>query len=668
MTTNTLETTDDEKRIAVIGMAVRVPGAESLDELWRISVEGLETIRRDALPAEGPAAEDYVPAVAEVRRLREFDAEFFAMTPREARLTDPQHRMFLEECWHALEDAGIDPDRFDGDIAVFGSSSANAYLPLNLMADSQLSAELTGNPALVQSNDKDYMPVRAAYKLGLTGPAVAVQTACSSSLVGVVQAADALMEYRCDAALVGGVSVRLPEGAGYRHAEGGFQSGSGRCRPFDASADGTVFGTGAGAVVLRRLSDAIADVDRIHAVIRGGAVNNDGPDRSSFTAPSITGQTAVLTEALDRAGIAPETVDLIEAHGTGTRLGDPIEMKAIDAAYGDLDSRDRALHVTAIKGGIGHLLAASGVVGLIRTCLALEHGMIPPVVGLERVNPIIGATRTAAVLGRQAEPWPEHSHPRRAAVSSFGIGGTNAHVVLEEAPPAREPHARAGAQWLLASARSPEALDAVLSGLNDVVSSADAEGLSHIAGTLAHRRHAFAHRACALVRPGSAPVWVRSDQAPPAGADPEQWRQVGRWLTGATGDLPVARAGVADLPGYPFARIPYWVDAEPAAGPAGAAGGASPTGEPGADVDAPERVEQIIYEMWCGLIGEDVGDRGSHFLDQGGDSLTIVQLVTRIHERFPVRLDFQDVMDNASVRELSAVVVQRIRRSASEDV
>jgi len=663
MTKNDAKAVDSDDLIAIVGMAVRVPGAENLDELWRLSVEGRDAVTRYNAPAD-VSADEYVPAIAEVSRLKEFDAEFFGMTPREARQTDPQHRIFLEESWHALEDAGLDPDRFDGDVAVFGSCAANAYIYLNVIPDPELATDIMLHPAVIQANDKDYMPVRAAYKLDLTGPAIAVQTACSSSLVGVVEAMDALLEYRCDAALVGGVSVKLPAGKGYRYVEGGFHSRTGYCRPFTAVADGTVFGTGAGVVVLRRLADALEDGDRVHAVLRGGAINNDGGERMTFTAPSVTGQTAVLAEALARADVDPDSVDLIEAHGTGTRLGDPIEIAAIDAAYGDRDTRLHPLHVSALKGSVGHLLAASGIVGLIRTALAVEHAVIPPVLGADDVNPIILASRTGAVFCQRAVPWPERESARRAGISSFGIGGTNAHVIIEQAPHAPGDGVPApDSQWLGASAPTPAALDIVLTGLDELIQTASTEQLARIAGTLAHRRRAFPYRACALAHPGCHPEWTRTGAAF-AGHRESGTDEISRWLAGKDVELPVPQPDrVADLPQYPFSGPVLWAGSATASDAVLSESRAGAAAELDAGGEDPTRVEDEVADMWSLLLGEELTDRSEHFLDQGGDSLTIAQLVTRIHERFPVRLDFADVMDHASVVEIAALVRERMQES-----
>ncbi|THA54596.1 type I polyketide synthase [Streptomyces sp. A1136] len=504
---------DDQERIAVVGLACRVPGADDPDGFWRNLVEGVESIERLEPPADAP--EGYVPAVARIKGVEDFDAEFFGMTPREAALADPQQRLFLEQCWAALEDAGCDPERSRGRIGVWGGTSFNSYLVLNVLPGRSREGLLGEYPAaLLHGNDKDYLTSRVAHRLGLTGPAVTVQTACSTSLVAVAEAARALLDYQCDMALAGGASVKLPQDWGYVYETGGIQSPDGYCRAFDADAAGTVFGSGAGVVALKRLSDALADGDRIHAVILGSAVNNDGSRKSGYTAPSTDGQADVLTDAYFAAGVSPASIGYVEAHGTGTAIGDPIELAALDEVFGADGAAPGAVAIGSVKTNIGHLNAASGVVGLIKAVLAVREGELPPSLHYRTRNPRTSEKSPFTVNDRR-RAWPAGPGPRRAGVSSFGVGGTNAHVVLEQPPaaPARTTTAAAAPprhQLITLSARTSDALAEAAGRLADVLGTAPAETLPDIAHTLARGRRRFPYRtAVAAAEPAAAAAALR---------------------------------------------------------------------------------------------------------------------------------------------------------------
>ncbi|HEX6861818.1 MAG TPA: type I polyketide synthase, partial [Thermoanaerobaculia bacterium] len=405
--------------IAIIGMSGRFPGAGNVGAFWRSLREGVESI--STFPDE--ARPGYVPRAGALEEIERFDARFFGYSPREAELMDPQQRLFLEESWKALEDAGIDPARPSGRIGVFAGAGLSSYLLDHVYPQRE---RLDAYQAAV-ANDKDFLATRVAYKLDLRGPGLTVQTACSTSLVAVCVACQSLMNGDCDAALAGGVTLRLPQRSGYVHVEEGILSPDGHCRAFDAEARGTVPGSGVGVVVLKRLSDAERDGDEIRAVIRGWALNNDGGGKAGYTAPLTEGQAGVIQEALALAEVEPGTVSYVEAHGTGTRLGDPIEVAALRRAFEGAES----CLLGSVKTNIGHLDCAAGVAGLIKTVLALEHREIPPTLHFQQPSPEIdfGPFR---VVDRLTE-WRSEG-PRRAGVSSFGIGGTNAHVVLEEAP------------------------------------------------------------------------------------------------------------------------------------------------------------------------------------------------------------------------------------------
>lgn len=508
MTAQSLDPSAEREEIAIIGMAGRFPGADIVDALWRLlrdGREGLTRFEREDLRAAGLSAEvtdrpDYVAVNGRLDGVESFDAPFFRMTPREARITDPQHRAMLELAWQALEDSGYDPARYDGSIGVFAGCGPSSYLLHNLWPNRAALAGIGELPVQIGTN-KDYLATRISYRLDLTGPSVCVSTACSTSLVAVHMAAQALLDYQCDMALAGGAGIQVPQDTGYLHQAGGILSPDGHCRAFDAEAQGTVGGNGAALVVLKRLSDALADGDTIHAVIRGSAINNDGGDKAGYTAPSVDGQARVVAEALAVAAVGPETIGYVEAHGTGTPLGDPIEVAALARVFG---GRDRPCPIGSIKTNIGHLDEAAGVAGLIKAVLCLRHRQIPASLHFERANPEIDFAAAGLTVNRSLVDWaaPVAGHPRRAGVSSFGIGGTNAHVVLEEAPPVVPVAPSRPLQLLPVSARSAAVLSRRVRDLADwFAGGADAD-LADVAFTLQRGRRAFEHRGVVLAADG----------------------------------------------------------------------------------------------------------------------------------------------------------------------
>ncbi|MEM7675628.1 MAG: beta-ketoacyl synthase N-terminal-like domain-containing protein, partial [Myxococcota bacterium] len=455
--------------IAIIGMAGRFPGASTVAELWRLLVEGrrgIRTLSEAELRASGVSDEqlghpDYVRARGVLADVDTFDAAFFGMSPREAAFTDPQHRLFLECAFDALEDAAIDPARGDARIGVFGGVTSSSYFLNQVLAGTDpLTAGPDGLDRFRQGSigsEKDFLTTRVSYRLNLRGPSVDVQTACSTSAVAVHFAAQSLLMHGCDVALAGGASVFVPHQTGYLAQAGGVLSKDGFCRPFEASASGAVPGSGAAIVVLRRLDDAIASGDPIRAILIGSAVNNDGAMKVGYGAPSVDGQAEVIQDALAVADVPASSIGFVETHGTGTRLGDPIEIAALKTAFGASTQTPTALG--AIKANIGHLDAAAGIVGLVKAVLALEHATIPPQPSFTVPSPEIDLEERFRVP-TTAMPWISDSIPRRAGVSSFGIGGTNAHLVLQAAPQrAFEPAQNLKAPALIAvSARTPAAL------------------------------------------------------------------------------------------------------------------------------------------------------------------------------------------------------------------
>ncbi|WP_052457171.1 type I polyketide synthase, partial [Streptomyces sp. AcH 505] len=449
--------------VAVIGLAGRFPGADGVEQLWTNLLAGEESLTRfttEQLAAAGVSAAeyedpDYVPVRGVLRDVELFDANFFGYSAREAELTDPQQRLLLECAWQAMDTAGY--GGFHGKGGVFVGTGVNSYLLRHLLADPRRADE-ADLLQLVLGNEKDHAAARIAYKLGLRGPAVAVQTACSTSLVAVHMARQSLLRGECDIALAGGASVQPPQHAGYVYARNGILSPDGHCRPFDRDAHGTVVGHGAALVVLKRAHDAYADGDTVHALIRGSAINNDGGRKVGYTAPSAEGQAEVIGAALSSAGIAAESIGYVEAHGTGTELGDGIEIAALTEAYREHTDRSGFCAVGSVKANLGHLDAAAGVSGLIKAVLAVREGVIPPTINCREPNPEIGWESTPFFVNTQARGWPSEDGPRRAGVSAFGIGGTNAHVIVEQPAVRQAPRKqRTGPSLIVLSARDPQA-------------------------------------------------------------------------------------------------------------------------------------------------------------------------------------------------------------------
>ncbi|MDY7095147.1 MAG: SDR family NAD(P)-dependent oxidoreductase [Acidobacteriota bacterium] len=502
-----------ETDIAIVGLAGRFPEARTIDELWANLRAGRECIRfftEEELLAAGHDRQTlenphFVPASGYLEDAAGFDAAFFGYSPREAEVLDPQHRLFLETAWLALEDAAHTPKGFDGLIGVFGGVTASSYLLFNLYGNRELFEQL-GPTAIGISNDKDFVATRVSYKLDLKGPSVTVQTACSTSLVATHMACQSLLNHECDMALVGGASIGFPQKGGYVFHPQGIMSPDGHCRTFDAAAEGSVGGSGVAVAVLRRLEDALEDGDPIRAVIRGSAINNDGAHKVGYTAPSVEGQAEVIAEALGIADLEPRQISFVETHGTATELGDPIEVDALKKVHGAPEDGEAYCTLGAVKANIGHLDCAAGIAGLTKAVLALEREEIPPVVHFEQPNPSLGLPGSAFRVADELIPWPRSAEPRRAGVSSFGLGGTNAHVVLEEAPaPAPSGPSRPW-QLLRWSARTASSLDQATIHLAARLEAQPETPLADVAYTLAVARTPFEHRRMLVCRESSEEV------------------------------------------------------------------------------------------------------------------------------------------------------------------
>jgi phthiocerol/phenolphthiocerol synthesis type-I polyketide synthase E len=541
--------------IAVIGMACRYPGANTPDEFWHNILGKVESIRffsdeellQAGVTPEQLARPNYVRAAAVLADIAGFDAALFGISAREARVLDPQHRVFLECCWAALEDAALDASRSDARIGVFAGCNMSSY------ALHQLDALMGGNTApymeALVGNDKDYLSTRVSYRLNLRGPSVSVGTACSTSLSAVALACQSLQAQACDVVLAGGVCINVPQIRGYQYGDGSDAlSTDGHCRAFDAAASGTAPGHGAGVVVLKRLEDAIADADSIYAVIRGYALNNDGHDKVGYWAPSVAGHTETVAEALALSGISAREIGYVEAHGTGTPMGDPIELAALSAAF-RADTPDCGYcAIGSVKTNIGHTSQAAGVAGLIKTVLAVQHGQLPPSLHFERPNPKLQLATSPFYVNTEARPWPE---PRRAGVSSLGLGGTNVHVVLEQAPRASARVESARPVFLPLSANSEAALDANAERLLSHLANHPDLALEAVASTLQRGRRQLPVRgylvartlahACELLRTRSAKNWARRV--------PAQAREVVFVFPGvASVDVPALQCLAANFP------------------------------------------------------------------------------------------------------------------------
>lgn len=503
----------DQNRIAVVGMACRFPGADNLNEYWDNLINGRETIKHftdDELALYEPDFEtlkknpDYVRARGVINNPDLFDADFFGMTPKDAAFTDPQHRLWLETAWHALENASCDPFTYKGAIGVYAGSYVNTYLLNNILRDktrleNYIRLRSTESFQILTGNDAAFIPTKTAYKFNLRGPAVNVQTACSTSLVAISMGCQSLFSFESDMVIAGGVCIVVPQESGYLFQEGAIPSPDGKCKPFDADGKGTVFSNGIGVVVLKRYADAVRDKDRIYALVRGWALNNDGNGKVSYMAPGVEGQSEVITMAQAFSEVSAEQIGYVEAHGTATQLGDPIELTALNKVFTASTSKKQFCGIGSVKGNIGHTDAAAGVASFIKTCLAAHYRVIPPSINYSKPNPHFDFPDSPFYVQDKLMKW-ESSAPLIIGISSFGIGGTNAHVIIEE-PPVLQPSDDSPSTWpelITLSARSESALDGRKRDLIDFVSENHGPKLKDIAFTLNRGRAQMNFRSFAV--------------------------------------------------------------------------------------------------------------------------------------------------------------------------
>ncbi|ANZ40540.1 hypothetical protein BBK82_35580 [Lentzea guizhouensis] len=731
-----------------------------MDEFWENLSTGVDSVSRSSprtVAVAGGGTEEYVPAGGLVRRPEWFDADYFACTPREAMLMDPQHRLLLECAVEALERAGYDPQRYRGSIGIYAGCGESSYAHALRARRDELPSVTEWD--IRMGTAPDFLCSKVAYKLGTTGPAVAVQAACATSLVAVHLAAQALLAGECDLALAGGTSVHVPPRLG-RYTVGGILSPTGMCRAFDARADGVIGGQGCGVAVLKRLPEALADGDHVHAVLIGSAVNNDGAERVGFTAPGVRGQSAVIRAAQLAADVAPSTVTYVEAHGTATPVGDPIEIAALTRVFaGDRAERGEPCWLGSVKTNIGHTDAAAGIAGFIKTVLAVEHGVIPPSLHFTAPNPDIDFDAGPFAVVTEPRPWQPAGVPRRAGVSSFGLGGTNAHVVLEQRPTGEPGEPAPGPHVLLLSARTPAALDAATARLADHLRRHPEQALADVAWTLqvGRRRHRCRRYAVVHDRDDAVHVLTGGDPdrlvtggderpvallcpGPDQNATTRRWttigispdiafcREPGAWATAAVPGLPVdevawSEPGLASalagpgrvfleiggdelgselrahplwtdrhvvvttvrpvtalgelwlagaairwsrvshgprrrvpLPTYPFERRRHLVEQEPGAAPA-------PRFDP--VTDAAQDVERAVTLLFTEMLGLPDVDPDDSFFDLGGDSLVATRLVARVGQIFPVALELRAMYVAPSVRELAALIDERLANRAT---
>ncbi len=702
--------------IAIIGMSCRLPGASNTDDFWKNLRDGVESISfftDEELMESGiePAAfkqPNYVKAGAVLPNIELFDAPFFDFSPREAEITDPQHRLFLECAWESLENAGYALQDSENVIGVFAGSGPAAYLHNNLSRNSKA---LKDGFTLMIGNDRDFLPTRVSYKLNLRGLSVNVQTACSTSLVAVHMACQSLLNGECDITLAGAASIAVPQKTGYQYEKGMINSPDGHCRAFDAKAQGTVGGNGVGIVVLKRLEQAVVDNDHIHALIKGSAINNDGFLKIGYTAPGVEGQTAVISEALAVSDIEAETISYIETHGTGTELGDPIEIAALTKAFQETTEKRGFCAVGSLKTNIGHTNAVAGVAGLIKTALALKHQLLPPSLHFENPNPQIDFVNSPFYVNTTLSEWKSNGMPRRAGVSSFGIGGTNAHVILEEAPALKPSEPSRSWQLLTLSAKTLSALDTATANLVKYLTQHPNVNLADVAYTLHCRRRSFRHRrmlVCQTALDAAAklnsldPEFVLTHFLPAENMAEEQealsslprpdngqsepeimLNRLGReWLVGGAVDWSELYADerrlCLPLPTYPFERQRYWI---------GASGNRQPGRAESLSIKSEKietatlhsrsnmlksyvapsgRIEQTIADIWSNALGIKQISVHDDFFDLGGDSLIAVQVIARLKETLRIDLDAHSLLNKSTIAALAELIEDEAQKTATQ--
>lgn len=673
-----------DNAIAIIGMACKLPVGDTPQAFWQALAEGIEAVRfygDDELRAKGVPAErladpHFVKAAVELPGRQCFDAAFFGISPREASLTDPQQRLLLELAYHALEHGGYAPDQGAPETGVFVGADASSYFVNNILANPQATAGVD-QVQLLYTNSSHATQI--AYRLDLRGPCLDINTACSTSLVAVHQACRSLLLYECDMALAGGASVQAAEPTGYQYRPDSILSPDGHCRAFDESAAGTVPGQGAALVLLKRYEDALRDGDTVHALIRGSAINNDGANKVGYTAPSVDGQAAVLRRALAVADLRPDQIGYVECHGTGTSLGDPIELTALAEVYGGPAS-EGPCYLGSLKTNFGHLNSAAGVAGLMKAVLALQHAQLPPSLNYARLTAKAGIDLGRLAVNDRLRDWAPGAEPARAAVSSFGIGGTNAHVVLEAHVPAATMAEPVLPALLTLSAKTPAALAQKRRDLAAFLVAHPHADLGDVCHTANVGRSRYVHRHALVVTSRQQCIDTLLDlgapattPASPSGQDGIEARLAAaaqRWLQGAELDwatLYESPRRRIPIPTYPFEPVRHWIDpptTTPAASPkqaAAATPGTQPRPALGVPYVAPRNeIESELALIWSQALGVDPVGVTDDFFDLGGHSLLATQVHARIHQVFGLQLTLEDLFDMPTVAGTAELLMRQM--------
>ncbi|MBX3718722.1 MAG: hypothetical protein KF898_03630 [Parachlamydiales bacterium] len=665
--------TEQIQGVAVIGIAGRFPGAENITAFWKNICEGKEGISRFSneelagsnIPEWQAQASRYVRSRGILKDIEFFDSSFFGIPFIEAQLTDPQQRLFLECAFEALESAGYSSDSYPGSIGVYGGTSRSTYFLHHLLPNSSL-MESMGDFLIRTGNEPDFLTTKTSYRLNLKGPSISIQTACSTSLSAICIACNHLLTYQCDIALAGGVSIYSPQQSGYSYQDGMIFSPDGHCRPFDSSAKGTVPSNGVGIVVLKRLEEAIADKDHIYAVIRGYGMNNDGGEKISYAAPSVSGQAAAIESAIAMADLDPATISYVEAHGTATFLGDPIEIEALNRAFRNYTDKKGFCAISSVKSHIGHCMEAAGVMGFINAVFALYEQKIPPLLHFNALNPHINLENSPFYINPKLKEWETITTPRRACVSSFGVGGTNAHLILEEAPNRREAPPSTGPHLLILSAKTPSALKNIAHSLAIHLTDNPTISLADVAYTLQVGRKTFEYKrtivcqsreeaiALLLESNGLTPFLTTSQEKclneignSWMKGDVIDWHEIWTHLNGT--DQPSR----IPLPTYPFEKKRCWID------PPQESEKRKSDLTVNDSINSDSSAEDTLLRIWQQFLGTEKIELDDDFFALGGDSLLGLQVISRIEEELGVTLKLHSLFQYRTISQLTAAINQQ---------
>lgn len=684
--------TEIENAVAIIGMSGRFPGANDIQTFWKnicnhvdaISAFSSEEIQIACVSRALVDNPNYVKTRGIVKDIELFDADFFEISPKEAQITDPQHRLFLECSWEALENAGYSSDSYSGRIGVYAGTSYSSYFLNNLFPNPQL-RESVGEYLLQIGNEKDFLATRASYKLNLTGPSIVIQTACSTSLVAVSVACNHLLSYQCDIALAGAVSLSVPQEKGYLYQEGMIFSPDGQCKPFDAEAKGTVPGNGIGIVVLKCLQDALDEKDHIYAVIRGYGINNDGNRKISYSAPSVQGQMDAIRDAFAMADVNPNTIGYIEAHGTGTLLGDPIEISALTKVFQSYSPEANFCAIGSVKSNIGHLMEASGIAGLIKSTLALYHQVLPPSLHFNNPNPHIDFANSPFYVNTETKQWKKKFISRRAGVSSFGIGGTNAHLILEEAPKRQDSVKSNTPVLLILSAKTISALNEIALNLGNYLKEHPEISLIDTAYTLQVGRKTFEHKKTIICsnREEAIAILLNLDIKPSSSITHTKnyLNEIGEsWTSGIDIDWSTvwSHLGIDEkpsrvpLPTYPFEKKRHWVApfSLNVAQPSSDSSLRFPTAKGDIqpyhlqEISNFKSIEVRLLSIWREFLGVESINVSDNFFNLGGDSLLAIQIIAQIETSFGTTLKLQSLIEHPTVASLAKIISQNLYKPA----